>query len=73
MKKKILEKSDTWSTSSLSHQPSKPAYFIINCQITYFGPKLLDFVYVCLYLMSVVCVKNHFDIIENHLHVRMTV
>ena len=33
MKKKILGTSDGWSTSRLSHQPSKPAYYIVDCRI----------------------------------------
>ena len=33
MKKKILETSAAWSTSRLSHRPSKPAYYIVDCQI----------------------------------------
>ena len=32
-KKKILGTSDTWSTSHLSQQTSKPAYYIVDCQI----------------------------------------
>ena len=31
--KKILATSDTWSTSRLSHQPSEPAYYIVDCRI----------------------------------------
>ena len=31
--KKILWISDAWSTSHLSHQPSKPAYYIVDWQI----------------------------------------
>ena len=31
--KRILKKSDAWSTSCLSHQPSKPAYYIVDWQI----------------------------------------
>ena len=33
MKKKILGTSDTWLTSHLSHQPSEPAYYIVDCRI----------------------------------------
>ena len=31
--KKILERSDTCWTSCLSHQPSEPAYYIVDCRI----------------------------------------
>ena len=31
--KKIFGTSDTWSKSRLSHQPSKPVYYIVDCQI----------------------------------------
>ena len=31
--KKMLETSDAWSTSGLSHWPSKPAYYIVDCRI----------------------------------------
>ena len=31
--KKILGTSDAWSTSRLSHPPSKPAYYIVDCRI----------------------------------------
>ena len=31
--KKILGMSDACSTSLLSHRPSKPAYYIVDCQI----------------------------------------
>ena len=31
--RKRLGMSDTWSTSHLSHRPSKPAYYIVDCQI----------------------------------------
>ena len=31
--KKILGTSDTWSTSHLSHRPSEPAYYIVDCRI----------------------------------------
>jgi len=34
MKKKILGTSDAWSTSCLSHRPSKPVYYIVDCQIS---------------------------------------
>ena len=34
MKKKILGTSDTWSTSRLSHRPSDPAYYIVDCRIS---------------------------------------
>ena len=34
MKKRILEKSDTWSTSRLSNQPSKLAYYIVDWRIS---------------------------------------
>ena len=34
MKKKILGMSDTWSTSLLSHWPSEPAYYIVDCWIS---------------------------------------
>ena len=33
MEKKILGTSDAWSTSCLSHQPSKPAYHIVVWRI----------------------------------------
>ena len=33
MKKKILGTSNAWSTIHLSHWPSKPAYYIVDCQI----------------------------------------
>ena len=33
MKKKIFGTSDTWSTSHLSQQPTKPAYYIEDCWI----------------------------------------
>ena len=33
MKKKILGASDAWLTSRLSHQPRKPAYYIVDCRI----------------------------------------
>ena len=33
MKKKILGTSDAWLTSHLSHRPSEPAYYIVDCQI----------------------------------------
>ena len=32
-KKKILGTSDAWSMSRLSHLPSKPAYYIVDCLI----------------------------------------
>ena len=32
--KKMLGKSDAWSTSNLSHRPSKPAYYIADCRIS---------------------------------------
>ena len=32
--KKILGTSDTWSTSRLSHRPSEPAYYIVDCRIS---------------------------------------
>ena len=32
-KKKILGTSDAWSVSCLSHWPSKPAYYIVDCRI----------------------------------------
>ena len=32
-KKKILGRSDAWSPSRLSHRPSKPAYYIVDCRI----------------------------------------
>ena len=32
--KKILGMSDAWSTSRLSHRPSKPAYYIVDCRIS---------------------------------------
>ena len=36
MKKEyVLEMLDTWLTSRLSHQPSKPVYYIVDCQILY--------------------------------------
>ena len=31
--KKILGTSDAWSTSRLSHRPSEPAYYIVDCRI----------------------------------------
>ena len=31
--KKILGTSDTWSTIRLSHRPSKPVYYIVDCRI----------------------------------------
>ena len=31
--KSILGMSDAWLTSCLSHQPSEPAYYIVDCQI----------------------------------------
>ena len=34
MKIKILGTSDTWMTRLLSHQPSKPAYYIVDCCIS---------------------------------------
>ena len=33
MKKKILGTSNAWSTSRLSHQPTKTAYNIVDCCI----------------------------------------
>ena len=33
--KKIVRTSDTWLTSLLSHRPSKPAYYIVDCRILY--------------------------------------
>ena len=30
---KILGTLDAWSTSRLSHRPSKPAYYIVDCRI----------------------------------------
>ena len=34
MKNKIiLGTSDTWTTSGLSHRPSEPAYYIVDCRI----------------------------------------
>ena len=33
MKKSMLGTSDAWSTSYLSHQPSEPAYYIVDCRI----------------------------------------
>ena len=41
MKQKILEMSDTWSTSRLSHRPRKPVYYIVDCRIS--GPRLIFF------------------------------
>ena len=32
--KKILGTSDTWSTSHMSHRPSEPAYYIVDCRIS---------------------------------------
>ena len=32
-KKRILGMSDAWLTSRLFHQPSKPGYYIVDCQI----------------------------------------
>ena len=32
--KQYLETSDTRSKSFLSHQPSEPAYYIVDCQIS---------------------------------------
>ena len=32
--KKILGTSDAWSTSRLSHRPSEPAYYIVDCRIS---------------------------------------
>ena len=32
-KKKIFGTSNAWSTSFLSHRPSKPAYYIVDCRI----------------------------------------
>ena len=34
--KKILGTSDAWSTSRLSHQPSEPAYYIVDCRPLFF-------------------------------------
>ena len=34
MKKIILRTSDAWLTSHLSHLPSKPAYYIVDCRIS---------------------------------------
>ena len=34
LKKKILGTSNAWSTSRLSHRPSKPAYYIVDCRIS---------------------------------------
>ena len=34
--KTIFGTSDAWSTSCLSHRPSEPAYYIIDCQISGF-------------------------------------
>ena len=31
--KKILGTSDAWLTSRLSHRPSEPAYYIVDCRI----------------------------------------
>ena len=31
--KKKLGTSDAWSTSHLSHRPSEPAYYIVDCRI----------------------------------------
>jgi hypothetical protein len=31
--KKILGTSDTWLTSHLSHRPSEPVYYMVDCQI----------------------------------------
>ena len=31
--KKVLGTSDAWSPSRLSHQPSEPAYCIVDCWI----------------------------------------
>ena len=33
MKKRILGTPDAWSTSRLSHRPSEPVYYIVDCQI----------------------------------------
>ena len=30
----ILGTLDTWSTSHLSHRPSEPAYYIVDCRIS---------------------------------------
>ena len=30
----MLGTSDAWSMSRLSHQPSKPAYYILDCRIS---------------------------------------
>ena len=35
MRKKILETSDPRSTSRLSHWPSEPTYYIVDCRISY--------------------------------------
>ena len=32
--KKILGTSEAWLTSHLYHQPSKPAYYIVDCRIS---------------------------------------
>ena len=34
--KKILGTSDAWLTSHLSHRPSEPAYYIVDCRISCF-------------------------------------
>ena len=34
MKKKILGMSDAWSTIRLSHWPSEPVYYIVDCRIS---------------------------------------
>ena len=33
MKRIMLGTSETWSTSHLSQQPSKPVYYIVDCRI----------------------------------------
>ena len=33
MKKIIFRTSEAWMTSRLSHRPSEPAYYIVDCRI----------------------------------------
>ena len=42
-KKKMLGTSDPWLTSCLSHRPSEPAYYMVDCQISKYHSSTLIF------------------------------
>ena len=53
--KKILETSDAWSTSRLSHRPSKPAYYIVDCWIF---RMIWVYVTVCWWVKLIYCLHG---------------